>query len=133
MANEFKQWEGVAEDPSIEIGDLILLKEMRICNNQSVDVTVDPVFYAGPDTYVSDGKAGIEKGTEIHGARVYGQISNGKPSLKGLPSTVCDDRDKGRLIRYNHDPATKWTADTKFDRLVTHQYALAAKAGSLSE
>lgn len=133
MAKEFKPWEGVAEDSAIEIGDLILLKESRICSNQSVDVTVNPMFYAGPDTYVSDGKGGIEKGTEIHGARVYGQTVNGKPSLKGLPSTVCDDRDKGRLKRYNHNPATKWTADTKFDRLVTHQYALAAKAGDLGE
>ena len=131
MANEFKPWEGVAEDASIEIGDLILLRKKQIFGNGSVDMTVSPVFYAGPDTYVSDGKAGMDKGEKTHGARVYDQVSNGKPSLKGWRSTVFENESKGRLIKYNSNPATELTPDTEFDRLVTHQYALAAKAGDL--
>ncbi|MBW2980889.1 hypothetical protein KY360_05730 [Candidatus Woesearchaeota archaeon] len=111
MPAQFRPLEQIADDPTVEVGDMLMVRG----NIGSEGSQLVPVFYAGLDIYVSDGSAGLKKGKEFPGIRVFHKFdSQGRPQVGEHRASVFYDCHKGLLIPFSG--ATK------------NEYALVAKA-----
>ena len=122
MAREFRPLKEIVDDPSVQKGDLILVKQGIVPEGMDIVLGgITPCFYSGQDTYVADSERdNLKEGTEFKGIRVFNTIDmrgNGKHTFVGLERHPFCDRDKGLFL--------------PFDYSVLCEYALALKGKDL--
>lgn len=135
MTLKFKPIEVIVNDSAVRKGDLIFLRKREPLVDNETRVTTIPVIYAGEDTYVSNGQdCGFSAGRKVSGIRVHDNLAGG---LVNPGNTVLDDKQKGALIPFNHNPLGEdydtSAPDFSWDQLKTHEYAFVAPAKDLVE
>ena len=100
MGDNFKPLEDIAEDDSIRVGDLFILRELPSGSNCQ-STTKRPVYCGMMENFTVDtDNCGIEKGRQFWGLRVFHYEYNG--SLKGdRGPSVFHDEERGLLIPFN--------------------------------
>lgn len=101
MVKQFKPLREIVSE-NMAFGDLIMLR--KICNFIGVYTHRydTPVFYGGIDNYISDGKAGVRKGRQFKGIRIFNKRRN-KHFEADNNDTIFYHPKKGLLIPFNYE------------------------------